>query len=146
LLISSWVAPPPPTNLPTSNRAASRRASSMTSADDEAVVHDDVGLLQRAQALQGHEAGLPGPAPTRHDVSGGMESLFSERLARERLGLRHTLGTHGGGHGPVSIHDKNRRRGADLGELGFDGDAPAIGERRRAGRASCLERSRVARG
>ena len=52
------------------------------------VVHDDVGLLQRAQALQRHETGIAGTGADQHDVAGGQAIGVVERLARERLGLR----------------------------------------------------------
>ena len=37
----------------------------------EAVVHDDIGFLQRTQALQRHQTGIAGTGADEHDVSGG---------------------------------------------------------------------------
>ncbi len=51
----------------------------------EPVVHDDIGFLQRAQALQRHQTGIAGTGADQHDVSGGQGIGILERLARERL-------------------------------------------------------------
>ena len=102
----------------------------------EPVVHDDVGFLQRTQALQRHQTGIARTGADQHDVPGGQGIGIIERLARELLGLRGAVGAQRGGDGAGQHPRQESAARADVGELRAYGDAPAIGE--------CGERSQRA--
>ena len=109
---------------------------------NQPVVHDDVGFLQRAQALQRHEPGIAGSGADQHHVAVRNGVRILERLARELFRALVAAGAQRRGHRAGEHPGEKSAARADIGEFALDALAPAIGEcGQRAERSvqQCLE-------